>query len=514
MQALPELADYPDIIAEIKGYNDEDKQKKKMATCCLKDLYFLIRYGFKRPDIEREWLFERCREVQANPDGMMDLWAREHYKSTIITFGKTVQDILAEPEITVGIFSHTRPIAKCFLRQIKLEFESNKFLYKLFPNILYIDPKKEAPKWSEDDGIIVKRQGNPKESTVEAWGLVDGQPTSKHFKLMVYDDVVTKESVSSPEMIKKVTDSWELSRNLAAEGGRTRYIGTRYHFNDTYAEIMKRKSAKPRIHTERQGGGDDGDPVLMSEELLAEKRGDMGIYVYSCQMRQNPVADEVQGFKSEWIRKYRNCEPNSMNKYLLVDPANQKRKLNDFTSMFIVGLASDRNYYILDMVRDRLNLAERTRLLFELHRKWRPLGTAYEQYGMQADIQHIEEVMENVNYRFEITVVAGQVPKLDRIKRLIPLFETKRIWFPQSLHRTNYEKRTEDLVHIFFEEEYKAFPVMRHEDMMDNLARLEDETFKPLLKWPMIVEQPKTSEIMRLMDSFGTSEGGSSWAGL
>lgn len=62
----------------------------------------------------------------------------------------------------------------------------------------------------------MRRKSNPKESTVEAWGLVDGQPTGKHFKLLIYDDVVTLESVTSPEMIAKVTNAWALSLNLGA----------------------------------------------------------------------------------------------------------------------------------------------------------------------------------------------------------------------------------------------------------------------------------------------------------
>src|SRR5690606_16861901 len=109
------------------------------------------------------------------PDGFLDLWAREHYKSTIITFGLTVQDILRShgadledpPELTIGIFSHTRPIAKSFLRQIKQEFEGNSKLKALFPDVLYANPHRDSPKWSEDDGIVVKRKSNRREATVE-----------------------------------------------------------------------------------------------------------------------------------------------------------------------------------------------------------------------------------------------------------------------------------------------------------------------------------------------------------
>jgi len=120
-------------------------------------------------------LFDRCREVEAAPNGHRDLWAREHYKSSIITFGLTIRDILQNPEITVGIFSYSRPIAKAFLRQIKREFEANEILRRLFPEICWDNPHLQSSKWSEDDGIILRRQGNPKEATVEAWGLVDAR---------------------------------------------------------------------------------------------------------------------------------------------------------------------------------------------------------------------------------------------------------------------------------------------------------------------------------------------------
>ena len=110
-----------------------EQHKGKLRWLAKNDLFFLLVYACKRPDMDRDWLYDRCREVQASPNGHLDLWAREHYKSTTITFGLSIQDILNDPEVTIGIFSHTRPIAKDFLKQIKTEFEQNQFLKDLFP---------------------------------------------------------------------------------------------------------------------------------------------------------------------------------------------------------------------------------------------------------------------------------------------------------------------------------------------------------------------------------------------
>ncbi len=459
-----------------------DAVKDMARGLCLGDLFYLLVYTLGRKDVDRDWLYQRCREVQAAPDGMLDLWAREHYKSSLITYGLTIQEILKDPEITVGIFSHTRPIAKAFLRQIKREFESNHKLQVLFPGILWANPHREAPKWSEDDGIIIRRKGNPKEATVEAWGLVDGQPTGRHFSLMVYDDVVTRESVTTPDMILKVTQAWELSRNLIAEGGRTRYIGTRYHYNDTYRTIMERGAATPRIYPATKDGKIDGVPVLMQPERLAEKRREMGPYVYGTQMLLDPKGDSAQGFSADWLRFWPANHYANLNKIILCDPANEKRKGSDYTVFMVIGLGEDENFYVINMIRDRLSLTERANVMFQLHRDFRPEFVGYEKYGKDADIEHFLDRMERENYRFSISELGGQMGKNDRIRRLVPLFEASRIYLPDYCNRRNYEGVYEDLTKVFLNDEFLAFPVGAHDDMMDCLSRICDDAVPKL--WP------------------------------
>jgi predicted phage terminase large subunit-like protein len=482
MIELPTRLDQYSTLRLSLQAQSSDAQQTILRWLALNDLFYLLCWVLNRPDTEHQWILDRCREVQSDPDDRLDLWSREHYKSSIITFALTIQDVLRDPEVTVGIFSHTRPIAKGFLRQIKREFETNHTLRGLFPDVLWADPAKQAPKWSEDDGLVVIRQGNPKESTIEAHGLVDGQPTGKHYKLMVYDDVVTQSSVTSPEMMAKTTEALELSYNLGSEGGRRRFIGTRYHAADSYKTILDRGTARLRMRLATDDGTLDGEPALWTHERLRDKRRDLGPYTFSCQIMQNPLADATQGFKRDWLRHYENRSGEGMNKYLLVDAANSKRKSSDYTTMWVIGLSADKNMYALDIVRDRLNLTERAAMVMKLHRRWRPMQVRYEEFGMMADIAHIQSVQEAQNYRFDITKVAGRTPKNDRIRRLIPICEQGKLYLPHSLNYTDYEGVVRDLVHDYIEQEYVAFPVALHDDMMDSLARIAEPELD--LVWP------------------------------
>jgi phage terminase large subunit-like protein len=110
----------------------------------------------------------------------------------------------------------------------------------------------------------------------------------------------------------------------------------------------------------------------------------------SLQMLLKPAGDEASGFRKDWLR-FTDSKPKreGLNVYVLVDPANTKKKKSDWTAMWVIGLGRDKNYVVLDVLRDKLNLQERADALFYLVSTWKPLLVAYEEYGMQADIQFI-----------------------------------------------------------------------------------------------------------------------------
>ena len=412
------------------------------------DRYFLLTRLLHRMDAFHPWLYARCREVEADPDGYLDLWAREHYKSTIITFAGAIQEIARNPEITIGIFSHTKPVARKFLGQIKKEMEENRDLQETYPDVFWSDPKRQAPQWSEEKGLIVQRKTNPKEATLEAHGLVDGQPTGAHFLLRVYDDVVTLESVNTPEQVDKTTKAWELSDNLGARGEngllRSWHVGTRYSFADTYQTIIDRGALKVRIYAATDNGLIEGKPVFLSLAAWADKRLKQSEAVLACQMLQNPAAGTQAMFSKDWL-KFIDIRPSTLNVYIMCDPAHSKKKDSDNTAFAVIGVDAANNKYLLDGFRHKMGLKERWEALRGLRRVWmrqpgvQMVKCGYERYGMQADMEYFKLEMERDKEAFEVIELNwtsdGTKAKDDRVQRLQPDFKGGKFYLAMVCQR-------------------------------------------------------------------------------
>ena len=473
---------------------NETARREHLRWMALNDLYYLGAFILHRvwwygegPRLKnatpehkervKQWYFNRCQEVQDSPNGHLDIWSRESAKSEILSFALIIQDVLRNSDETVGIFSHTRPMAKGFLRVIKTEFETNTELIDLFPDVLYRDPQSDSPKWSQDEGIIVKRKYNAKESTIEAWGLVDGQPTGKRFTILHYDDVVARDQISE-DMIRKTTEELENSYFLtASDPPIRRIIGTPQEIGDTICNLEQ--SGKFPVR-KRVAVDENGKSLFHSEEKLADFKNSMSPKVFALQVLLDPKkAQDARdiGFESEWFQVYktpRNMK--SLNRYILVDPAGKAKDSNSFFAAWVVGLGGDHCVYILDGILDSLGLTSRTDKLFALVRQWEPLKVVYEKFAYQSDIEHYQEKMDAENCRFTIVPVGGQMMSKDqRIERLMPWFRAGRIIFPERLMYRNGEGTEIDIVKRFKEVEFAKWPFNPNcRDQLDALARLCD----------------------------------------
>lgn len=387
-----------------------------------------------------------CIQV-ARPDGLY--LVGEHcvttHNSTIITFAGSLQEIIRDPEITICIFSYNATIARKFLTQIKNEIERNEDLRLACPDVFWVDPRRDSENWSIGGGLTMIRKSNPKEATIEAHGL-DSQPTSKHFALLIYDDVVVKKSVSNAAQVEKTTENWELSDNIGIGSSTRKWMpGTRYDLADTYATLIERKLFKVRMYPATHNGRLDGRPVFMTQAHWDKVKTTQRRTV-AAQMLQNPAAGGDQMFELEWLKPWE-IRPGRLNIYILVDPASSMKKESDRTAMAVVGVDERGNKYFVDGMCHRMTLLDRWKNLLALHKKWSKMPSVelvkvgYEKYGAQADIEAMQQRMQDFGYEFQIEPLnwprSGEHSKKDRVGRLQPDIQGSeyRFYFPAVVWR-------------------------------------------------------------------------------
>lgn len=399
------------------------------------------------------------------------------------------------PQLQVISASHTAELAEKFGRRVRNAVGSEEFPM-LWGSKLAAD-NSAAGRWSIDKGGEYYAAG------------VGGAIAGFRADLGIIDDPVkSREDADSERMRERVWQWWVNDfKTRLKPNARVVLVMTRWHEDDLAGRILDQERDRwkvikiPMLAGENDVlGRQPGErlwPEWFTEEMLADAQKDPRSWISLYQQEPRPA--EGAEFKRTWIQRY-SSPPKLLNKILMVDPAGAKGKNSDYTSMWVVGLGSDQNAYIVDGLRDRLNLTERADALFALHKKHKPLQTRYERYGAFGDIEHLKSEMERRNYRFAIKEVGGQIQKEARIRRLIPWFEAGRVWLPHDMVREAVDGTSYDVVKDFIEQEYASFPVGRHDDAFDCLSRLAEPGMP--LPWPDEDSTPDPGAVMwRALDS-------------
>lgn len=387
------------------------------------------------------------------------------------------------PERCIIAASHTAELAERFGRKVRNIFSGSDHARAFHDSKLSAESS-AAGRWDTNKGGEYFAAG------------VGGSITGRRADLAIIDDPVKSREDADSETVRDKQWAWwrdDMSTRLKP-GAAVVLIMTRWHEDDLAGRLLNDlKGSQRRVKVvavpmeARDGdplGRNVGDPLWpewftpqMLEDAKREPR------TWSALYQQEPRPLGGGEFKDEWLC-YWSRPPASTNRVIIVDPSSGKsKKRGDFTSMWVVGTGPDGNDYILDGIRDRLNLTERTEKLFDLVRRWKPAAVGYEQYGLQADIEHVKIEQDRQQYRFRIIELGGALKKEDRIRRLIPRFQQGLLWVPKSMPRQMSDGFQRDIMEDF-RGEYLAFPVAPHDDAMDCLARIEDPEMRKFLVAP------------------------------
>ena len=356
---------------------------------------------------------------------------------------------------------------------------------------------------------------------------VGAKATGYGADLLVIDDPMSPLQAHSDiqrQEVNRWVSSTLFSRLNDKQNGAIVLVMQRLHEDDTTGYLLQRgdwhhlklpAQAHSYISYSLHGktwGMQDGDLLhedREGKEVLTRLRQELGDYEFSGQYLQEPVPSGGGEFKEDWVQYWcggpdgsLNCK--GMNVYILVDPADSKATGSDFTSIIVVGLNTDNNYYILEMVRDKFNPTQRVNKIISLHRKWNGQCSTTPVVGVEKnnflpDFQFMESAQEQHNYRFKVIKLStrkggGADQKNQRVRSLIPLLQTGRLYFPSSMEYTplytieNGKPECIDLTRYVIQQEMLPFPVARYDDMLDALSRITDEDME--MKFPAIDARP------------------------
>lgn len=413
---------------------------------------------------------------------------RGHLKSSLITVGYALWKIAQNPEVRILISNATYSMATNFLYQIKNVLQRNDKFKELFG-----DFAQEADSWRENQIIISKQGWRAKEPTITVYG-VGGSLTGQHYDVILLDDVVNRDTITSKDQIDKTINFYKDCLDVLEPGGELIAIGTRWHQSDLYGWILDPdngiiQSFATYIKTAYEGDWGTGRiifPEKFNWKHLEQLKREEGPTHFSAQYMNDPVPEENATFKKSMIQYYHEDDLRGLhvNNFITVDPAISEAKESDYNALVTVSVTEDNRWYIREIVREKFTPSQLMDEIFYLYEKYRPLEIGIELIAFQKALQYImDDEMKKRNKflpRKELKPDRNE-PKELRIKGLEPRYAARTIYHLRPDGRNNVD---------YLEDELLRFPKGKHDDIIDALAYMNQLAFSPSRRKSRRVEVP------------------------
>ena len=196
-------------------------------------------------------------------------------------------------------------------------------------------------------------------------------------------------------------------------------------------------------------------PERFPQEYLASERRRLGLYGYPGQHQQRPTALEGGLFKLAWFKRY--GTPPAVFKRIIQswDTAMKTGDLNDPSVCSTWG-ETDAGFYLLNVLRRRMDYPELRRMAVSLAEAWKPTAVLVEDKASGQSL--VQELRQGT--RLPILAIEPRGDKVVRAQAVSPLVESGRVWLP------DFADWLPD-----FEEEFLAFPASTHDDQVDSVTQ-------------------------------------------
>lgn len=466
--------DIPNLDSEVASLPQDIRAD--LAEQGRRNLFFFAKGILQYRDMSESCHGPLCEFLDRNPARFkLVLMPRGHFKTSVATISRVLQQVCVDSEQRILLANETSTNAERFLSAIKSHVLTNRVFRTLYSDIIPKDTKKV--RWNNQELEFVRRGFYP-EPTIDTIGMT-GAMTSRHYTHITIDDPISEEAAKSENVMQDVITRIDkiVSLMVKPEENTFDLIGTRWAFHDVYSHFIKSYGTK--LSRFIRGAIEDGHPIfpeLISLETLAEARGLMGEYMFSCLYLNNPRNASAQDFNVDDLRFWRwSMDGESV---VLVDRKNEIKDIwrvddlditttvdlapaekitDDRNAIVTCGVTPDGDAVVLETWAKRCTPLEVIEHLFALKNRFPMRALGIEGVAYQKAFKYfLKAEAERRGTYFNIVELKALGRKERRIKGLQPVVGTGHLYVDPTMH--------------LLRNEMSEFPLGKHDDVLDALA--------------------------------------------
>lgn len=444
------------------------------------DLFFLCKSVLNYKDITAPCHGPICVFHDQNEKQFkLILIPRDHFKTSVITVGGTIQRVVRDPNGRYLIANESATNAERMLRAIRQHAESNRIFRTIYSDIIPSDTRRAGLRWNDHE-LEFNREWIGPEPTVDTIGMT-GAFTSRHYTHITADDLISEEAIKSEKVMKDTIERFKGFFSLLARPNfdTIMIVGTRWALHDIYSWILE--NLGPRLAVYATGVyNEEGNPIfpeLMSVETLALKRSSMGEYRFSCLYLNNPRNEDIQDLNVKDVCYWEWSSPRldvvtlfdnagvilehvpveSMDITVAVDLAPAETIQSDMNAVTTVGTTSSGRMVVLDAWAKRCKPSVVIDHLFHIHRRFHPRIVGIEGVAYQKAFKYFlkDECERRMTY-ISIRDLPKQAKKEIPIRGLQPIMASYRMFIHRNM--------------TLLLNQMGDFPLGDHDDVVDSLS--------------------------------------------
>lgn len=480
--------------------------------------YFMIDVIFRKVDV---WKYYGLQSDIARPNYFAVMCHREFSKSVLLGSMLTLYiayhgKLPGFGKINFGgyIGNSVRGGVRQNMQTIAGVYKDSDYLQDKFESVHFTDmavkfirhPKRNAK------GEITKREAKEGHRTfvMEGYGAMAGPRGSRDGlvrpQFFIIDDVIknaadARSDVILGNVLQMIEE--DIGYALSTSNSFCIYIGTPFNLRDplmnalidgTWTPIIFPVAEKISLDLKKEdfrGSWEDRHTYekVMTKYRTAVHKGTLAAFMQEMMLRVASEEDRVikDSMLDNLFTKSDITSKGSLyNWYITTDFTTTGSKSSDYSAMGVWAVSNNGDYMLVDLVVQKLELKDQYMKLLELVRKYKPM-TGYINVGIEtsgqqkAHIFALQELMTKHNTYFTVAFQKGKNNpgimrtsndgnKFEYFMRVVPLFQTNKIWFARELtETTDFQELVTELTYVT----HLGFGA-KHDDALDIISQLNE----------------------------------------